>query len=70
MVDFEEDAKLFQSWPPPHFDQQVSAMSEALLGVAGAPTWAYAASKKQIGWLASAVEMAKATGRQELGCGM
>ncbi len=24
VVDFEEDAKLFQSWPPPHFDQQVS----------------------------------------------
>lgn len=38
VVDFEEDAKLFQSWPPPHFDQQVSAVSEALLGVAGGPT--------------------------------
>ena len=38
VVDFEEDAKLFQSWPPPHFDQQVSAMSEALLGVTGGPT--------------------------------
>lgn len=23
VVDFEEDAKLFQSWPPPHFDQQL-----------------------------------------------
>jgi len=38
VVDFEEDAKLFQSWPPPHFDQQVSAISEALLGVTGGPT--------------------------------
>ena len=38
VVDFEEDAKLFQSWPPPHFDQQVGATSEALLGVTGGPT--------------------------------
>lgn len=22
VVNFEEDAKLFRSWPPPHFDQQ------------------------------------------------
>lgn len=23
VVNFEEDAKLFKEWPPPHFDQQV-----------------------------------------------
>lgn len=23
VVNFEEDAKLFREWPPPHFDQQV-----------------------------------------------
>ena len=30
VVNFEEDAKLFQSWPPPHFDQQVCMLTIAL----------------------------------------
>lgn len=30
VVNFEEDAKLFQSWPPPHFDQQVCMLTVTL----------------------------------------
>lgn len=31
VVNFEEDAKLFQSWPPAHFDQQVCMPVMALI---------------------------------------
>ena len=30
VVNFEEDAKLFRSWPPPHFDQTVLESSQGL----------------------------------------